>query len=183
MRRVAVFFSRLSGYMAACLRTLERLHDVELMIVRYPVDSNAPFKGDMFSAFERLHDRRRLNQNDLKRLLDEFGPEGLYISGWFDSEYVAAAKYARQRGIPVIAGLDGQWCGSFRQQLGRSIARWHLHAAIDVIWAAGERQRQFAAKLGYKGHRCWSGVYACDWDVFAERFNARSTFPSNSHFL
>lgn len=183
MRRIAVFFSRLSGYMAACLREVEVRYGVELLVVRHAPDPNAPFAAEEFGWIKRLHDRHLLDRRKLLRLIDEFQPDGLYLSGWFDRDYLAAGRYARARGIPVVAGLDGQWKGTYRQYLGKYTAAWNLHPAIDVLWAAGERQRQFAAHLGYRGRKCWSGVYACDVERFAAVFQRRAPRPGPFVFV
>jgi glycosyltransferase involved in cell wall biosynthesis len=56
----------------------------------------------------------------------------------------------------------------WKQQVARFISPWYLHSAIDVLWVSGERQRQFAHRLGYTGDCCWSGWYACNWPEFAQ---------------
>lgn len=101
------------------------------------------------------------------RRLEEFKPDAVYMSGWMDSGYLSVARAMRQRGVPVIAGLDGQWEGTFRQHMGVVGSPLMLHTSIDVLWAAGERQVEFARRLGFRGQRCWRGVYCCDWEKFA----------------
>jgi glycosyltransferase involved in cell wall biosynthesis len=53
--------------------------------------------------------------------------------------------------------------------LAALVAPWHVHRFIDVLWVTGERQRQLAHALGFRGERCWDGFYACDWKKFAEK--------------
>jgi glycosyltransferase involved in cell wall biosynthesis len=36
-----------------------------------------------------------------------------------------------------------------------------------VLWVAGDRQAQFARKLGYSGAKLWHGLYCCDWGNFS----------------
>ena len=170
--RIAVLFSRLSGYMAACLETLRFDHGVRLMVIRIPPVENAPFDDRHFDWIDELHDRNDVDAAEMESLLSRFAPDAVYVSGWFDKEYLAVARRFKRGGVLVVAGIDRQWEGSPRQQLARLAARWYLHSAFDVLWAAGERQRQFAARLGYTGDRCWSGVYACDWERFASVYGA-----------
>src|SRR5699024_540616 len=77
------------------------------------------------------------------------------------------ARHFKKQGVPVVAGCDTQWRGTWRQEVARRMARWYLHPSIDVLWVSGERQRQFANRLGFTGPRCWSGYYTCDWTRFA----------------
>lgn len=177
--RIAVLHSRLSPHMAACFRTLCARYGVELLVVRIPPAENAPFDDRHFGWIDQLHDRDSLSVADMMRMLESFSPDAVFMSGWFDRGYLSVARAMRERNVLVVAGSDEQWTGSWRQQGARVIAPWYLHSAIDVLWVAGERQRQFARRLGFRGARCWEGVYACDW----ERFAARRTGPLPRAFL
>jgi len=184
VRRVAVLFSRLSGYMAASLRALRERHGVELLVIRYPVAQEAPFEDRAFSWIDELYDRGRLSVDEMLKKLVFFKPEAVFMSGWFDSGYIKVAREMKKLGVPVVAGSDAQWNGSWRQQVGRVIAPWYLHSAIDVLWVAGERQRQFARRLGFSGNRCWSGYYTCDWHRFSEVYqSAGQNRPRNFLFV
>lgn len=169
VERVAFLFTRLSGYIAACLKTLKERHGVELLVVRQPPGGEAPFAATYFDWIDALHDRSALGPAELDDVLRRFDPQAVYLSGWSDRGYLQVARRLRKRGTVVVAGSDTQWSGSVRQQVGRLIAPVYLHSAIDVMWVPGERQRQLAGRLGFTGERCWSGGdYACDWEPFAE---------------
>ena len=166
--QIAVLFSRLSGYTAACLRTLRETYDVELLVVRLPPAENAPFDDRHFGWIDRLYDRDVMNVGDMRHLIGEFSPDAILLAGWFDRGYLKVARSMREEGVPVVSGCDSQWRGIWKQQVARLISPWYLHSSIDVLWAAGERQRQLAHRLGYTGDRCWTGYYACNWPEFAQ---------------
>ena len=180
--RVVVLYSRLSGYMAACLRKLKEVHGTELMVIRYRPASEAPFDADLFVWIDHLHDREDLDRGQMQELVTSFDPDVLFMSGWLDSDYLEIARTMKRRGTPVIAGSDAQWTGSARQQLARIAAPWYLHRSIDVLWVAGERQQILAEKLGFTGGKCWTGVYACDWDSFGSSGPDRVA-PADPFFL
>lgn len=167
--RLAVLHSRLSPHMAACFRTLCARYDVELLVIRIPPSENAPFDNRHFDWVDQLYNRGSLSVEDMTEMLDSFSPDAVFMSGWFDQGYLSVARAMREQNVLVVAGSDEQWTGSWRQQGARLIAPWYLHTAIDVLWVAGERQRQFARRLGFRGEKCWDGVYACDWEKFATR--------------
>ena len=146
--RIAVLYARLTGYVAACLRALCTRYDVELFVVRVPPGENVPFEDRHFDWIDRLYDRDALEGEEMRRKVEEFDPDALFISGWFDGDYLRVARSMRREGVMVVAGSDAQWTGSWDQQLGRALAPWYLHTAIDVLWVAGERQRQLADRLG-----------------------------------
>lgn len=156
--------------MLACLEELHSTFDVELLIIRIPPSENAPFEISEIEWINELYDLNQLTASEIQLILDNFNPDALFMSGWFEDRYLRVARTMRKRGIPVIAGSDAQWTGSVKQQLAKLISKWYLKSAIDVLWVAGERQRQFAAKLGYRGAEIWSGYYACDWDTFSQYY-------------
>ena len=167
IRRVAVLFSRLSGYMAACLRTLSDEHHVELLVFRRPPSANAPFDESQFDWISEDNDATAATEETIMEALEAFEPDAIFMVGWADKRYLKVARKMRKKGVPVVAGSDAQWEGSLKQFVGVLMAPRYLHSAIDVLWVAGERQRQFAHKLGFRGAKCWMGYYACDWSTFA----------------
>lgn len=177
--KVAVLFSRLSGYMSKCLRVLCERHDVEIIVFCKAPTEEAPFERELFDWIDALHDRADFSAQEMYHQIEQFNPDSLFIAGWEYADYLKIARIFRKEGVSVIAGSDAQWEGSLRQQVGRMIAPWYLHSAIDVLWVAGERQRQLANRLGYRGPRCWSGYYACDWGQFARVY--RSQPPAKTH--
>ncbi len=183
IKRVAVLFSRLSGYMAACLKTLKDEYDVELLVIRWVPAREAPFDASHFAWIDTLHNKQDLSRDELFAAVHRFDPQAILMVGWMDSDYLDIARQVRKQGVPVVAGCDTQWNGSIRQQLGRLTSRWYLHPAIDVLWVAGERQRQLAARLGFRGRRCWSGYYTCQWEAFSALSQQRSVVSGSRSFL
>ena len=173
VKKIGILFSRLSGYMAACLKELKLRHDIELIVYRRPPASNAPFDDRHFDWIDSLIDATGVSSQDILKEVRSFNPDALFIVGWADKRYLEVARTLRKSGVPVIAGSDAQWEGTLKQQMGTMIAPWYLHNAIDVLWVAGERQRQFARKLGFPGNRCWTGYYSCNWPLFAHARNNR----------
>lgn len=164
--RLAVLFTRLSGYMARCLATFAEDHDAELWIVRHAPTADAPYAAELFAQLGELHDRARLDPREIARRVQAFGADGVLLAGWADRGYLQAARRLRRSGISVVAGADAQWQGTLRQTVARAIAPLYLHTAIDALWVPGERQRRFAERLGYRGERCWSGYYTADVERF-----------------
>src|SRR5690606_576360 len=115
--RVAVLFSRLSGYAGACLKALSELHGVDLLVIRTPQAENAPLEDRYFDWIGALYDRSRLRASEMSSIITEFAPDALYVSGWFDRDYLRIARQQKQRGTFVVAGVDRQWLGTPRQHL------------------------------------------------------------------
>ena len=166
--RIVILYSRLASYMVACLRALKQLHDVELLIYQSPPDQLTPFDDVLFADLGRVVIRQDQSAPEMLNQIRAFFPQAVYMAGWMDVGYLKVARELRKDGVPVIAGCDRQWTGTIKQRIGQLIAPWYLHSAIDILWVAGERQRQLASRLGYRGAKCWSGIYCCDWESFAK---------------
>ena len=167
MERFALLYTELADYTRACLQTLKGKYAPEILAIHYPPAANAPFHGDMLAGIAKTQNRYSFdNAQQLADCVCDFDPEVVYVSGWSDKIYLQAARILKKRGYLVISGMDTIYRDEFRQWVATKIAPYYLHSAFDIIWAAGERQRAYAAKLGYDGDHCWTGLYSCDWDRF-----------------
>ena len=164
--RIVFLYSEPSPYIVACWRELKKRYDAELMIFHWDTNAAAPFILDI-NPIGTAVSRKGLSRREVLDRVLAFNPDGLFISGWADRDYLRVAASCKKLGIPVILGLDTQWTGSLKQRFGCATARFWLHPAVNVIWTPGERQAQLANHLGYQGKNCWYGVYCCDWRSFS----------------
>ena len=175
--RIALLHTRLSGYLAACLRAYQRMTGAELLIYAWPHQTDAPFDPTLFADLGEVHSRRDTSDEEIEAAVRRFSPDAILTSGWADKGYVRICRSMRRRGVPVIAGCDTQWTGGLRQRVAGLTAPLHVQKVIDVLWVTGERQAVLARSLGFRGNRLWDGYYACDWKAFASagRDSARTT--------
>lgn len=166
--RIVLLHTRLSGYLAACLREFKRRGGAELLIYAWPNQDSAPFDPAVFADLGEIRNRRECADAQIEAAVRKFAPDAILVSGWADKGYVKICKAMRKLGVPVISGCDTQWKGNLRQHLAGWTAGFHVHKAIDVLWVTGERQATLARALGYEGDRLWDGYYACDWERFAK---------------
>lgn len=165
--KLLVFHRRLSGYFAACLSCLFKSGCTK-KIVAWPNQKDAPFGQEVLDALGEVLNRNDFSEAELLSMALKFEPDVVLVAGWADAAYNKVCKALKDRGALIVAGCDTQWNGSLRQQVASFIAPWHVRKMFDVLWVSGERQRQLAYKLGYRGDRCWDGFYACDWDLFSK---------------
>ena len=148
IKRIAFLYTHISGYLSACLRALKDNYDVEIILYRWPETENAPFGKNLIEFIDYNHIRSGEGSGDIIKYLESLDPQAIYISGWADKGYLKAVKYFKNKGTPIVSGMDAQWRGNLRQRLACMAAKWYLHPAIDILWVPGERQRVFAKKLG-----------------------------------
>lgn len=178
--RIVVLYSRMAGYMAACLRELTQRTGAELLVYTHPPSGNAPYSSRIIEGIGTVYDRTRQTDKEILNKIEEFSPDVIYVSGWADSGYNHICRIFKKRGVKVIAGMDNQWFGTLKQYVGAITSPFYLKQFIDVLWVAGERQKYMAKKLGYTGDRCWEGLYTCDWPFFSKN---RAKWRQKRHFL
>lgn len=180
--KLALLHTRLSGYLAACLRKFKQQTDAELLIYAWPNQPDAPFDNLALDDLGKVYNRYDFSDRSILSSVQDFYPTAVMISGWKDKGYVSICRQLKTQGHKIIAGCDTQWRGSFRQQLAALTAPMYIQKFIDVLWVTGERQRYLAQALGYLGDRCWDGYYACDWSSFTNPPTTQPP-PSPPYFL
>jgi glycosyltransferase involved in cell wall biosynthesis len=165
MKRVFVLYSEMAPYMASCLRELQA-SGCEIRGLLYPKDPNAPLDLNALEAIGQWESRTGLSDEAILERITAFAPEVVLAAGWMDKGYCRVL--ARLAGRCLRVGLtDSQYHGTLRQKVAclgsqRLQRRW-----FDVLWATGERQADYARRLGFSGTRLWQGAYACEWERFA----------------
>ena len=165
--RIVLLHTRLSGYIASCLRSLKRQTGCEFLIYVWPNQPDAPFDVSQFEDLGTIRNRHDFADSKIEKSIKDFAPDAIMTSGWADKGYVKICRHFKNSGVPIIAGCDTQWTGNLRQKFASMTASLHVKRAIDVLWATGERQATFARSLGFSGSSLWDGYYACDWSKFS----------------
>ena len=171
--RIAILYAELAGYTIACLEALKKKYNAEILLVSWNKANVAPFEFTAMEYAHSVYSRENLTESGLSRIMQEFQPDAIFISGWMDRLYLKVAGKFKKKNIPVIAGIDGQWRGTVRQHVASLFSSLILHSGIDCVWVTGERQARFARKLGYGGEHIWYGLYSCDWEKFSGIYRRR----------
>ena len=163
-KKILFLYFELAGYFLACVNRLIELYDVDVHIVRYPVNAVAPFN---FKSNERIrfYEYHELTTTALIELVKELNPDLLYISGWSNKKYIAAAKSVRKK-IPVLLTFDNPWLGTWKQYLASLIGPFYLNTIFTHCWVPGEPNARYARKLGFRGSKLLQGMYSADYTHF-----------------
>ena len=104
----------LSGYFMACVNYLVQNHNVTAHIIRYPVNTVAPFKFDEYDNV-KYHERKQLDQKQLSTLAKEINPSIIICSGWNDKGYLQLCN-AYFGKINTVLTFDNPWKNSLKQK-------------------------------------------------------------------
>ncbi|MEM9932261.1 MAG: glycosyltransferase family 4 protein [Bacteroidota bacterium] len=175
--RILILYMELAGYVMACLKALASIPGVEVLLICWPVNQEAPFKFEQEEAMRKI-ERNSQPEKDLWEEIQAFSPDLVFVSGWVDKWYTKVAKAFLQQGIPTVVGADNQWINSPKQHLASWLSPILLKPSFSHFWVPGPRQYAFASRLGYKAHQIRTGYYSADVPVFMEQGLTRSTTPT-----
>jgi glycosyltransferase involved in cell wall biosynthesis len=172
MKKVLILYSETAPYLMACVEQAVADHGITVDIVRWPVNKEAPFRTDRKNGIT-IHGRETLTTEALRRLAREVQPDVVLCSGWVDKAYLRVCRDMRRRGIPTVMCSDPAWHGTLRQRVAVAVAPFWLLRTFTHAWVPGERQAEYARRLGFPDRRIKRGFYSADLALFAplaERF-------------
>lgn len=173
----AVFLCRrLADYFYQCICHFSQKYEVRVIIITTPPDPNAPFQYASFPNVEILPIDAR-SSTEWISFINNLQPNLIYLAGWADKLYKQIAKHYTTK-IPVVMGLDAQWNGTAKQNLGKLAAPLVVKPYCNKVWIAGLYQFEFVRKLGFAKNQIVTGVYAANTSLWHKK---RTELRSNYH--
>ncbi len=166
MNRILFLYSEIAQYFVTCLHALIENYDLEVHLVKWKKNEEAPFEFEIDSKVKE-YERLDYNDNELLALAESINPDLIFSVGWMDKGYVKVCKSYRNK-IPVVFGMDNKWNGGFRQQIATLISRFTIQSYFSHAWVAGAPQKKYAEKLGFKNKNLLVGYYSADVDYFSK---------------
>lgn len=171
-KRILILYTELAGYTLAALRALQEHGNVNVHLIRWPVNSEAPFDFQFDSSF-KVYTRTDFTNESLLRLAEEIQPDIVLCSGWTDKGYLGVCRVWR-RSVPVVLAMDNKWVGNARQRIALMISRFTILKYFSHCWVPGNAQKTYALKLGFSEENIRLGFYTCDVDRFSKIYTATS---------
>lgn len=178
--KVAVLWYTLTGYMNAALRSLASQPGVEMLVADHAgKGKQAPFADEMFAWMtNRYKFPQDPDEGELLRRLEEFQPDVMLVASWSTPAYRKACERFKGRAVRVV-GMDNQWAGTLRQWIGVTMSPFYIQPLFEAALVAGERQAEFARKLGFQDEHIWRGLYCGDTEAFT--YPGRRLLGSGPH--
>lgn len=168
-KRIIFLYTEIATYFLACLEKLALYPNVEITVVRWPVNKEAPFDFS-FSQSITFYTRTDFNSDEnLISFINKLNPSFIYCSGWIDKGYLKVCKKYKNK-IPVVVGFDNQWMGTLKQRIAGFISPFKILNHFSHCWVPGILQEEYARKLGFKKEQILTGFYSCDFDFFHNEY-------------
>lgn len=165
MKKILFLYTELAEYVLASMEAT-KAHNVELHIVRWPVNKEAPFE---FRNLENatIYDRDSFTDEALITFAKELEPDVILTSGWVDKGYLKVNKQFFKK-CPTVLLLDNQYTGDMKQKIASFISPFWLRKKFSNAWVPGTPQYTFARKLGFPEASIQRGFYCADTTLFDE---------------
>lgn len=172
-KKILFLYSEIATYFLACLNQLNQDYDVEIHLVRWAVNPEAPFQFEIPESF-RVYERNDYNKAELLKLSQKIQPDLIFCTGWIDKDYIQVCKQFKSK-IPTIAGIDNHWFKRPKQYLAALLSPFTLKRYFSHIFVPGKPQYEYAKVLGFKDAQILWGFYSADYDYFNELYLENKT--------
>jgi glycosyltransferase involved in cell wall biosynthesis len=177
--KVLVLYEELAWYFINCINVLCRDHKCEVLIFCKKANPTAPFNFKYVHPSVSIIDRSSYSESELMTKAKTFSADLIFLAGWSHKPYIKMLKTLRPK--YSVIGFDNQWAGSFKQRLGALYFRLLLKPFLKHAFVPGERQKQFAKRLGFKEDHIITGAYCCDYDLF-HSYSVSTLAEKKHHF-
>ena len=185
-KKILFLFAELSGYMMHCFKIAHQ-SGFEIHVINYPINKDAPFelKSDNEVC---LYDRKQFNsKKDLLNFIRKLSPQLLLVSGWIDDLYLKTVKENELKCKKVLM-FDTPWENKLKQKIWINFFKFNYLKYFNSVWVPGDKQLQYARKLGFKESCIFQGLYCCNFDLFEDFFDKsiskkRQMFPKKFLFV
>lgn len=167
-KKIVFLYSEIATYFLACVEKLAEQPAVEIHVVRWPVNKEAPFEFKLSPSI-KMYNRTDYTTGQVKQLVESIQPHVIYCSGWMDKGYLSICKEYRSK-IPVIVGFDNQWKGTFKQWIAVLLSPFKIRNHFSHCWVPGSLQYAYAIRLGFSKSSILTGFYSCDVDFFNSQY-------------
>jgi glycosyltransferase involved in cell wall biosynthesis len=167
-KKIVFLYTEIASYFLACVEKLALRPDIEISVVRWPVNKEAPFEFK-FSGNVNFIERNKFTDKQLFDTVNNINPSVIVCSGWMDKGYLRICKKFKNRAKTILT-IDNQWVGTIKQFIACVASPFYLKSRFSYCWVPGELQKKYALKLGFKNEHILTGFYSCDFDFFYSQY-------------
>ena len=167
-KKILLLWSPLADYTIACFKELADKKNIELYLIHQPGEADAPYGQFDLGFFRQVFTWQKENEKQLENFCMRLNPDVIMMASWNYPFYMSIAKKSKRKGSYIISSFDGQWRSTLKQRIGVLISPFFLKPAIHNFFVPGDRQANFARKLGYKNPL--QGYYSARTNSFRNSF-------------
>lgn len=180
-------FTELAGYIVACMKRLAAQGNIEVHVVRWPVNAVAPFQFNLEGENLNFYERKDMSDSQLVEFASNLRPDVIFCSGWIDKGYLKVCREHKHQ-VRTVLTFDNPWRNTLKQNIASVFGALYVKRYFTDCWVSGAPQHVYARKLGFNGAAIHEGFYSCDYDLFhsyylANREQKSRQFPRRILFV
>jgi glycosyltransferase involved in cell wall biosynthesis len=180
--KVLYLYTEIMGYNIPIFDELVKRYGATVDVVHWDQNKNTPYVPSTNLEGIQFHRRSGFTPQSLCDFVAALRPDLVYTSGWQDKGYRPALQKLKSLGVPVVMGLDSQWTGSLRQQVGaRVLKHFFKERYFSYAWVPGPLQYECAARLGFAQTEIISHLLTADTQIFSSAASALEQEKTTSY--
>jgi len=183
--KILYLYTEVMGYNLPIFDRLVSHYSATVDVFHWNENKLTPFVPEVAKGVI-FHQRSSFSVQEMTTFATKLNPDVVYISGWQDKGYLSVARKLKSLGVPIVAGLDSQWTGSLRQQVGAQLIRWiYKPRYFSYVWTPGPMQYEYAARIGFKKSEILCNLLSGNSTIFSvsARERALTSAASRHSFL
>jgi glycosyltransferase involved in cell wall biosynthesis len=162
--KILVLWSHNSGYLHECLDSLSQVADVTGVFFLPSDDS--PFDRDMFQTASYstfwLNPTSETSVNNVFNSIRKLSPDLCLVSGWHHNFYIQYLTDHLKNSCVNVLCFDWQWQPTLRNYVKAAYGLLFRSRLFQAAFICGERQYQFARRIGFQASQIYHGLYAAN---------------------
>jgi glycosyltransferase involved in cell wall biosynthesis len=176
--KVVICWSGMQGYVAACLRALHQVPDVQMHVFHLDF-FDLPFQEELLNGVPNQRLVASAPNTGITKKIADLAPDVILLCGWFYPQYRQLAFEPSLRNVKFVLGMDTPWTGSWQQRVNQVRLKPFMRR-MEKIVVAGTKSADFARRLDAAPGKIVTGFYGFDFSAFCEggeRLDARAEWP------
>jgi glycosyltransferase involved in cell wall biosynthesis len=169
--KVVICWSGMQGYVAACLRALNDVPNVDMHVFHLNF-YDVPVQEELLAGISNERLAASAANADLADKVAALKPDVVLLCGWFYPQYRQLAFDARLRRARFVLGMDTPWTGSWQQRVNQIRLKPFMRRMQKIV-VAGTKSADFAKRLDAPPRKIVTGLYGFDFTAFCERGGKR----------
>ncbi len=171
--KILYLYTEVMGYNLPIFDRLVSHFSASVDVFHWNENKLTPFVPEVLEGVT-FHQRSSYSAEEMISFATKLNPDVVYISGWQDKGYLRVARELKLLGIPIVAGLDSQWTGSLRQQIGAQLIRWvYKPKYFTYVWVPGPMQYEYAARIGFSKTEILCNLLSGNTSIFTDSARQR----------
>jgi glycosyltransferase involved in cell wall biosynthesis len=167
--KIIFLYSLLTPSVASVLRSLVANHCASIVFYYWDKGGNKPFSLPTIPGVE-YRPVSTLSANEIASQVLSEAPDLIYVVAWQERKYLRACRLVLKAQVPVIAGFDDNYLGTWKQRFGLLMVRAFKHHYFSHAMVSGPRQYHYASMFGFADDQIIYYLFSAD----AARFSNAS---------